>query len=450
MRETILIVDDEKDICMLIEGLLEDEDYKPLIAHTSDDAYAMIEEYAPDLIIQDIWLQGSNDDGLQILKNTKEVFPNLPFLMISGHGTIETAVSAIKIGAYDFIEKPFQADRLLLMVHRALENAALKRQNIQLQQRTQEKDLDIAGQIPEDVRKTLEKVARTNSRLLITGEVGTGKNISAQYIHEQSERAENPFMVLSCSGKSSEKLEEELFGTTGENAKLGLLELGEGGTVLLDEVVDLPLETQGKLLTLLQENAYYKVGSNKRIVSNIRIIASTSDTVENKLREGKFREDLYYRLNVVPLEMPSLRERKQDIPKLVASFSGFEFTNAAMLKLQNHNWPGNMKQLRNVLEWLSIMYESEQTIDTPQLPPEFGGGEKQQASNDDRLSLEHVLDLSLREARESFERYYLLSQVNKFDGNISKTAEFIGMERSALHRKLKSLEVFSDDKQNVA
>ncbi|MBI1301195.1 MAG: response regulator [Alphaproteobacteria bacterium] len=450
MRETILIVDDEKDICMLIEGLLEDEGYKPLIAHTSDEAYAMIEKHAPDLIIQDIWLQGSSDDGLQILKNTKEVFPNLPFLMISGHGTIETAVSAIKIGAYDFIEKPFQTDRLLLMVHRALENAALKRQNIQLQQRAQEQDLDITEQIPEDIRKTLEKVAKTNSRLLITGEVGTGKNVSAQYIHEKSERAKNPFMVLSCSGKTSEKLEAELFGTTGENARLGLLELADGGTVLLDEVMDLPVDIQGKILTLLQENAYYKVGSNKRINSNIRIIASTSDVVEHKLRDGSFREDLYYRLNVVPLEMQSLRERKHDIPKLVSSFSKFEFTNAAMLKLQNHNWPGNMKQLRNVLEWLSIMYEPEEIIDKQQLPPEFGGGERPQTSNDDSLSMEHVLDLSLREARESFERYYLLSQVNKFDGNISKTAEFIGMERSALHRKLKSLEVFSDDKQNVA
>ncbi len=459
MKEKILIIDDEQDICTLIRGLLEDEGYQTLSATNSAQAYAAIENNSPSLVIQDIWLQGSEHDGIQILKNVKKIHPNLPFIMISGHGTIETAVSAIKMGAYDFIEKPFNSDRLLLMIHRALENAELKKQNRKLKQQATQNKQDVTEQIPEDIRQTLDKTAKSNSRLLITGEPGSGKNISAQYIHEKSERSAMPFMTLNCASHEPEKLDIELFGTSGhgsnEGAKAGLLELVNGGTLLLDEVMELPLATQGKVLMLLQENAYCKVGSSDKIPVDIRVVATTSADVEKKIENGDFRQDLYYRLNVVSLHMPPLRKRKQDIPDLIQHMSNIKFSKLAITRFQSYNWPGNIKQLHNILEWISIMNEgTTKIVDIEQLPPELGGSTARtnQDANEEHTSnfIEHMLDMRLREARECFERHYLLSQVNKFEGNISKTAEFIGMERSALHRKLKSLEVFSDDKQNVA
>ena len=458
MNEKILIIDDEQDICTLIKGLLEDEGYQTLTASNSQQGYDLIERELPDLIIQDIWLQGSDDDGIEILKNVKEARPYLPFIMISGHGTIETAVSAIKIGAYDFIEKPFNSDRLLLMIHRALENAELKKQNAKLKQSTTDKTEHGAKQIPEYIRQVLDKTAKTNSRLLITGEPGSGKNISAQYVHEYSERSSMPFMVLNCVSTDPEKLDCELFGTcggyAGQEAKIGLLELVDGGTLLLDEVIDLPIETQGKILSLLQENAYCKVGSNDKIPVDVRVIATTNADIEQYLENGRFRKDLYYRLNVVPIDMPSLKQRKQDIPTLIQYFSTLSFSQAAITRLQSYHWPGNIKQLHNVLEWISIMHENNgELIDVHHLPPELNGSssalQNHEEVNGSNL-IDDMLDMRLREARECFERHYLLSQVNKFDGNISKTAAFIGMERSALHRKLKTLDVFSDDKQNVA
>ncbi|PCJ99706.1 MAG: sigma-54-dependent Fis family transcriptional regulator [Zetaproteobacteria bacterium] len=456
MHETILIIDDEKDICMLIQGLLEDEGYTALTAHNSEDAYAIIENDAPDLIIQDIWLQGSQDDGIRILKTIKKAYPILPFIMISGHGTVETAVSAIKLGAYDFIEKPFQSDRLLLMIHRALENATLKQQNKELKQHTAQRGQSFFAEIPDYTRQLLDKVASTNSRILITGEAGSGKNISAQYIHEKSARAAMPFMVLNCVSMDYEKLEIELFGTVqnnqGKGTRSGLLELVDGGTLLLDEVMSLPVETQGKILNFLQDASYHKIGSNHKIPADIRIIATTSTDVDQKLSSGDFREDLYYRLNVVPVHMPPLRERKQDIVEIIAHYSPFSFSDLALSKLRVYEWPGNIKQLHNVLEWISIMNENtDKLIDIDQLPPEFSGKSSENQSEEDILTFVDItLQMGLREARECFERHYLLAQVNKFDGNISKTAEFVGMERSALHRKLKSLDVFSNDKQNVA
>ncbi len=457
MNEKILIIDDEKDICTLIQALLEDEGYETITASNSDKAYELIKSDNPDLVVQDIWLQDSDDDGIDILTSVKKTCPDLPFIMISGHGTIETAVSSIKLGAYDFIEKPFNSDRLLLMIQRALENAQLKQQNIELKNQTKKQIQDVLGQIPEDIRQTLDKVSKTNSRILITGEAGTGKNIAAQYVHNESQRSNMPFMVLNCVSMDFEKLEIELFGTVNGavngSSKVGLLELVDGGTLLLDEVMNLPIETQSKILTLLQDQSYYKMGSNHKTPADIRVIATTSADIDAKLASGEFREDLYYRLNVMPIHMPSLQERKQDIPKLVASYLPNKFTDNAMLKLKSHQWSGNIKQLYNVLEWVSIMNDNPNAIiDIQDLPPEFGGATKQ-IDNDDKTTnelIESVMQMGLREAREHFERHYLLSQVNKFDGNISKTSVFIGMERSALHRKLKSLDVFSDDKQNVA
>ena len=459
MNEKILIIDDEDDIRGLIQGILEDEGYQVSSAATSDKALSLINDNNFDLIIQDIWLQGSDKDGIEILKETREAYPNLPFLMISGHGTIETAVSAIKLGAYDFIEKPFKSDRLLLMIHRALENAALKKQNIELKQRTSEYVTDLVKQIPENVLNILDKAAGTNSRLMITGEAGTGKNIAAQYVHEKSARASKPFMTLNCATLHPEKLEKELFGIHVDpqdgSSTSGLLQLVNGGTLLLDEVSSLPLDIQGKILNFLQDNTYYKIGSNQNLAADIRIIATSSENIEEKIKEGDFREDLYYRLNVVPIHIPPLRKRKNDITALIHNLTNLQFTDNALTKLKSYSWPGNIKQFNNVLEWIYIMYGDKNIkIDTANLPQEIIGTEQSQTNdvrNDNApLFSDTILTLQLREARECFERHYLLSQINKFDGNISKTAAFIGMERSALHRKLKSLEVFSDEKQNVA
>lgn len=459
MHKTILIVDDEDDIRMLIAGILEDEGYNVIGARNSTEAYTLITAENPDLIIQDIWLQGSTDDGMEILQNVIAEHDNLPVIMISGHGTIETAVSAIKIGAYDFIEKPFKSDRLLLMIDRALENANLKKQNSDLKKRTLDHIEQLAEQIPTNIRNNLQKAAQSNSRIFITGEVGTGKTISAKFIHEQSSRAHMPFMSLNCANPNIDKLESELFGKInaqeGEPSQKGLVALVNGGTLLLDEALSLPLELQGKVLQLLQESAYYPEGSNQKIPVDIRVIATTSVNAEELMSNGSFREDLYYRLNVVPLTMPTLRERRQDIPALINNFMPLNFSDKAMMKMQSYKWPGNIKQLHNVLEWLSIMHTNTNSqIEPNDLPPELGGQKQIQAVNDDerdqnQLS-EDIMDMQLREARECFERFYLLAQVNKFGGNISRTAEYIGMERSALHRKLKSLDVFSDDKQNIA
>ena len=458
MNTKILIIDDEDDIRALIQGILEDEGYDVINAGNSNKAFSLIKNESPDLVIQDIWLQGSDKDGIDILKETHDVYPNLPFLMISGHGTIETAVSAIKYGAYDFIEKPFKSDRLLLMIKRALENANLKNQNEELKRRTSENICTLIKQIPDDIVNIIDLSAKTNSRLLITGEVGTGKNVIAQYLHEKSERAHKPFMKLNCATTNPDDIEKELFGVHSiddSSSTQGLLELANGGTLLLDEVESLPLNVQGKILNFLQDNSYYKIGSNKEIPSDIRVIATSCNNIEEMMKSGKFREDLYYRINVVPVHIPTLRSRKADIVSLIEKFSDLKVSDDALMKLKLYPWPGNVKQFNNVLEWLYIMYGDRNTeISTEQLPKEVVSPDhvNEIYENQENISVfdDSVLSMKLREARECFERHYLLSQVNKFDGNVSKTAEFIGMERSALHRKLKSLEVLCDEKQNVA
>ena len=455
---TILVIDDEDDIRKLIAGILEDEGYIVIHAATADLAAQKLSANPPDLVIQDIWLQGSERDGIDILKAAKQKHPNLPFLMISGHGTIETAVSAIKAGAYDFIEKPFKSDRLLLMINRALENASLKKQNEDLRQITMNTVFSQVEQLPDYICNILDKAATSNSRIMITGEVGTGKNIAAHYVHEKSLRNNKPFMTLNCATLHPENLEKELFGTqpeSKESATLGLLQLVNGGTLLLDEISALPMETQGKLLNLLQDNAYYKIGSNQKISVDVRIIATADNSIEINIQNGTFKKDLYYRLNVVPIDMPPLRKRKNDIPDLVELLSPLSFSKQALTKLKAYSWPGNIKQLHNILEWISLMHEQkDMPIEVSHLPQELKGTNDTSSNisseNNNSALSDNIFDIPLREARENFERYYLLSQVNRFDGNISKTAEFIGMERSALHRKLKSLEVFADDKQDVA
>ncbi len=445
MSADILIVDDEASIRAMIKGILEDEGYAIRQAANSAQAYEQVKARAPQLVILDIWLQNSEHDGLQILASLKEDDPHLPVLMISGHGNIETAVTAIKQGAYDFIEKPFKSDRLLLMIERALETARLRRENEALRAKA-EGPSELVGDSPvmTTLRQVLERVAQTNSRVLLTGEPGTGKDLAARAIHRLSRRADGPFMAVNCAILNPNRLESELFG---EGSAAGVLEQANGGTLLLDEVADMPLETQGKILRVLQEQKFQRVGGQAQIEVDVRIIASSNRNLHLLMEQGHFRQDLFYRLNVVPVDLPPLRDRMQDIAALTAYFSGLfsvqagmptcDFSEAALAAMQAYDWPGNVRQLRNVIEWVMIMNGgATQRIKPEQLPPELSNAE--QVPSENTLSRD-MIAVSLREAREMFERDYLLSQIKRFGGNISKTAQFVGMERSALHRKLKQL-----------
>lgn len=473
MALDILIVDDEADIRDLVEGILEDEGYQTESCANSTDAYKIIDDRKPSLVILDIWLQGSEDDGLAILANIQKNAPHIPVLMISGHGTIETAVSAIKEGAYDFIEKPFKSDRLLLMIKRALETAKLKRENEVLKKRSSQYVVtDIVGVSPaiEKLRQLIERVAPTNSRVLISGEQGSGKNVVARLLHVHSNRAEKPFIVVNCANLNSEHLEAELFGSNlvGQPHQ-GLLEQANGGTVLLDEISDMSLDIQSKIVRVLQEHRFQKSGSADYVDLDVRILASTNRDIEELVKQGAFREDLYYRLNVVPIHVPALRERAKDIEALIASFvvankasaasAEAYFDEAALKKLKKYSWPGNVRQLQNVIEWVLIMhgFEPDNVWRLEHLPVEISGLNANSSSSVDsdenETSFEFIQDgymeLALREAREVFERSYLLAQIERFEGNISHTAQFIGMERSALHRKLKSLRVHEGNNSDI-
>ena len=445
MSADILIVDDEASIRTMIKGILEDEGYVIRQAANSAQAYEQVKARAPQLVILDIWLKDSEHDGLQILAALKEADAHLPVLMISGHGTIETAVSAIKQGAYDFIEKPFKSDRLLLMIERALETARLRRENEALRAKA-EGPSELVGDSPvmTTLRQVLERVAQTNSRVLLTGEPGTGKDLAARAIHRLSRRADGPFMAVNCAILNPDRLESELFG---EGNASGVLEQAHGGTLLLDEVADMPLETQGKILRVLQEQKFQRVGGQAQIEVDVRIIASSNRNLHLLMEQGQFRQDLFYRLNVVPVDLPPLRDRMQDIAPLAAYFATLfsvqagmpacDFSEAALAAMQAYDWPGNVRQLRNVIEWVMIMNGgATQRIKPEQLPPELSTAGQVRSEN--TLSRD-MIAVSLREAREMFERDYLLSQIKRFGGNISKTAQFVGMERSALHRKLKQL-----------
>ncbi len=463
MTADILIVDDEEDICLLIQGILEDEGYSTRSAHNAEQAYNAFEKRTPDLVILDIWLQNSHHDGLQVLSSLKAKQPNLPVVMISGHGNIETAVTAIKEGAYDFIEKPFKTDRLILLIRRALENAFLKHELNALKERNREY-VDLIGEshAVTSVKQLLSRVAPTNSRVLITGEPGAGKDVTARVLHQMSSRANGPYIVLNCAVMHPDHLEAELFGIdkiANGQGKPGVLEQANGGTLLLDEVADMPLETQGKIVRVLQEQQFKRLGGKDIVEVDVRILASTNRDLQKNMEEGKFRQDLFYRLNVVPIQIAPLRERAQDIPILANHFmkqyshqSGMpnrEFSQSAIAAMQCYEWPGNIRQLRNMIEWIMIMHGlSETIIKAEHLPPEIGISSSQDNASIDRL--DDILSMPLRDAREYFEKKYLLSQIERFHGNISRTAQFIGMERSALHRKLKTLEVVHGSKQSSA
>lgn len=455
MATDILVVDDEADIRDLVAGILQDEGYAVRTAKNADEAIAAIQARRPHLVLLDIWLEGSRLDGLALLDVIKSEYPDMPVVMISGHGTIETAVAAIRRGAYDFIEKPFNADRLMLVAGRAIETLRLKREVKSLKQLAPHSDKLVgASPVMNQLRMTIERVAPTNSRVLIVGPSGSGKEIVARMIHAQSARTNGPFVVINAATITPERMEIELFGTevtNGASRKIGALEEADGGTLFIDEIADMPRETQNRILRVLVEQNFQRVDGSARINVDVRIISCTGRNLESEVADGNFREDLYHRLSVVPIRVPPLSERREDIALLVDHFLD-QISAAtglprrligpdALAVLESHDWPGNVRQLRNNVERLLIlagglpeatvtasMLPQEVAALVPSMPNGFGGGE-------------HLMSLPLREAREAFEREYLVAQISRFGGNISRTAEFVGMERSALHRKLKALGV---------
>ncbi len=466
MPHEILIIDDEPDIRMLVDGILRDEGYDTRQAGDSEAALAAFRARRPGLVLLDIWLQGSRADGLDLLQAFHGEEPEVPVVMISGHGTIETAVQAIQHGAYDFIEKPFQSDRLLLVVRRALETAQLARENAELKLRAGP-ETEITGEsaVISALRSAVEKVAPTGSRVLITGPAGAGKEVVARMIHARSRRANGPFAVLNCAILNPARFEEELFGIeAGADAfahprRAGMLERAHGGTLLLDEVSDMPLETQGKIVRVLQDQSFERIGGGQRVKVDVRVLSTTNKDLQAEIGSGRFREDLFYRLNVVPLRVPALKERREDIPSLarhflersarVGSMVARELATDALTAMQSYDWPGNVRQLRNLVDWLLIMAPggAAEPIRADMLPPEI-------SASAPALFAAHpgedVMALPLREARDLFETQYLQAQLLRFGGNISRTAQFVGMERSALHRKLKQLGVGGDDRSGAA
>lgn len=459
MKHDILIVEDEDDIRDMIAGILSDEGYQVRQAATSEDALDAVKARIPNLVVLDVWLKGSSMDGIELLDRLKVSSPNLPVIVISGHGTVETAVSAIRKGAFDYIVKPFKAEKLLVTASRALENARLRQENEDLKGRASGDD-ELIGSSPfiSQLRSKIARIAPTNSRVLITGPSGSGKELIARHLHASSDRATGPFKAVNAASMVPERVEEALFGSTTEDGqtKTGLLEKAHNGTLYLDEVADMPMETQGKLLRLLVEQRFQRLGETDDVQVDVRVITSTSRDLEKEARLGRFREDLYHRLNVMPLEAQPLSSRREDIPDLVdyfinrlSSSTGLparQIGDDAMAALQAHDWHGNVRQLRNNVERLLILATGDPTqpITLQTLPPEVSVVRASAPPRDE----EKIIAMPLRDAREHFEREYLQAQIERFGGNISRTANFVGMERSALHRKLKSLGVNANNRDS--
>ncbi len=451
----ILITDDERDIRELISDILRDEGFTTRLAGTSDECMAQIATDVPALMILDIWLKDSSMDGIDILKAVKREHPEVPIVIISGHGNIEIAVAAIKQGAYDFIEKPFNIDQLMVVIRRAMETSRLRRENSELK-RGESVNAEMIGESASfrTLKSQLDKVTKSNGRVMLTGPAGSGKDIAARYIHANSARASSPFITVSSASIAPDRMEEVLFGREdpGRGIEPGLLEEANGGVIYFDEVADMPLGTQSKILRVLVDQRFQRVGGNDKVQVDLRVISSTNRDLGVAIEAGVFREELFHRLNVVPIAVPSLEERREDIPVLAEYFiSQFNSVQGLPLRkladdaralLQTMHWPGNVRQLKNVMERVLILGESRGDIAARELP-----STEDHTDNDGRIVLSGGLaTLPLREARELFEREYLLTQINRFGGNISRTASFVGMERSALHRKLKSLGVVTTSK----
>jgi len=462
MAHDILIVDDEADIRELVSGILSDEGYSVRTAANSEQALAEISQRRPSLLILDIWMQDSRYDGLELLDIVRRDHPDLSVLMISGHGNIETAVAAIKRGAYDFIEKPFKTDRLLVLIERAIEAAQLKRENRELRRRAGE-----AGELIGEssaitaVRNTIEKVATTGSRVLISGPPGSGKELVARLIHKRSRRAEGPFVVLNAANMAPDRIEIELFGSEGgaSGRKVGVFEQAHSGTLFIDHVSDMPLETQAKILRVLVDQRFVRIGGTTRVEVDVRVVSATNRDLADLIAEGRFREDLYHRLAVVPVMVPPLIERRDDIPSLVrhsverlAAANGLParpIGEDAIAAMQAYDWPGNVRQLKNFVERMLILSSGDGIgpMGADKLPAEMSGAPAGRLKNE---NADEIMGKSLRQAREIFEREYLMAQIKRFGGNISRTANFIGMERSALHRKLKSLNIATRERPERA
>jgi two-component system, NtrC family, nitrogen regulation response regulator NtrX len=452
---SILIVDDEQDIRELIADILKDEGYSVRLAGNSDDCMAEINAEPPALMILDIWLKDSRMDGIDILKTVKRDNPDVPVVIISGHGNIEIAVAAIRQGAYDFIEKPFNIDQLMVVVSRAMETSRLRRENQELRR----KDVTSSEMVGSStafktLKSNLEKVTKSNGRVMLTGQPGSGKEMAARFIHTNSNRASAPFVTVSSATIEPERMEEVLFGreTAERGVEPGLLEQAHGGVVYFDEVADMPLGTQSKILRVLTEQQFTRVGGADKVRVDLRVISSTTRDLRSEIGMGRFRQELYDRLNVVPITVPALADRREDIPELTRHFVDWfhrtqglparTMTSEAEAMLQTMLWPGNIRQLRNIIERVLILGDSSGPIEPRELP-----GSEPKGDSDSAISLSGTIaTLPLREARELFEREYLLTQINRFGGNISRTASFVGMERSALHRKLKSLGVVGTTK----
>ncbi len=450
----ILITDDERDIRELIGDILKDDGFAVRLASNSDECMAAIEAEKPALMILDIWLKDSNMDGIDILKAVKRDHPDIPIVIISGHGNIEIAVAAIKQGAYDFIEKPFNIDQLMVVITRAMEASRLRRENIALKRQDGPATEMVGACVAfKTLKSNLDKVTKSNGRVMLTGPAGVGKEVAARYIHSHSDRASAPFVVVNSASIEPDRMEEVLFGVEGTDrgVEKGLFEQADGGVLFFDEIADMPLGTQSKILRVLVDQRFQRVGGHTDVSVDIRVISSTNRDLMMEIDVGRFRQELYHRLNVVPIVVPSLEERREDIPALATHFiedmnrtQGLPLrtlSEEASSMLQTMVWPGNVRQLKNVLERVLILGGDSDQIDVSELP------QHEEASDEERVVLSTRLStLPLREARELFEREYLLTQINRFGGNISRTANFVGMERSALHRKLKSLGIVTKNK----
>ncbi|MEK9797583.1 MAG: sigma-54 dependent transcriptional regulator [Alphaproteobacteria bacterium] len=458
MATDILIVDDERDIRSLISMTLEDEGYATKQAAGAAEARNLLLSEPPKLAILDIWMRDSDMDGLELLEWSKSIYPDLPILMISGHGTIETAVQAIRNGAYDFIEKPFKEERLLMMVARALESAKLARENTELRAKmTDGVAPELVGKsaVMRGIRQSIDKIAPTASRVLVSGPSGSGKELAARCIHNKSDRRDERFVVANCARLASERVDAELFGSESLQSHrrvVGLFEQAHKGTLYFDEICDLPLETQGKIVRAVNEQRFRRVGGNTEVVVDLRVISASSRDLAAEISAGRLREDLYYRLGVVPLTMPPLAQRREDIPLLAKHFTAlvakrlgvlpFKISDEVLAAMQGYSWPGNVRQIHNVIETMLILAPNDRNepIDLDLLPAEIHNVTR----SGDETEMDTLMGLPLRGAREEFERAYLVTQLHRFDGNVSRVASFIGMERSALHRKLKALNIASD------